>query len=58
MGLECHAKLNPMGIVILFDFGKGIFHEVGPHAFFLEDLHYKIPMGLFSIGYVPINQTS
>ena len=34
-GLECHAQLNPMRRVILFDSDKGIFHEFGPHVFFL-----------------------
>jgi hypothetical protein len=42
---------------ILFDCTKGIFYEDGPNAFFLWDLHYKIPIGLFSIGYDPMNQT-
>ena len=33
--LVCHAKLNPIRRVILFDCCRGIFHEVGPHTFFL-----------------------
>jgi hypothetical protein len=47
--------LNPIERWSVFDCSKGIFITL---CFFLYDLHYKIPIELVSIGYVPMNQTT
>jgi hypothetical protein len=55
VGLRCHGYLNPMERGFLFNCGEGIYTT----RFKSYEIYtYKIPMGLFPMGYDPMNQTT